>query len=58
MERSSSSAWPRRTGQAELEADADDVRDFLARTEQVLPRGQEHTVIDLDAELAQLLAES
>jgi hypothetical protein len=45
-------------GEAELEADADDVRDFLARTEQVLPRGQEHTVIDFDAELAQLLAES
>ncbi len=45
-------------GQAELEADAAAVRDFLRRTEQVLPRGQEHTVIDIDAELSQLLAES
>lgn len=43
-------------GEAELEADAADVRDFLARTERVMPRGQEHTVIDLDAELALLLS--
>lgn len=45
-------------GQAELEADVDDVRDFLQRTERVLARGQEHTVIDIDAELSLLLSQS
>ncbi len=43
-------------GAAELEADPAEVRAFIELCESVLPRGQEHTVLDLDAELKQLLA--
>lgn len=43
-------------GRAELEADPDDLRDFLVQTEQVVPRGGEHAFVDVDAELRELLA--
>ena len=43
-------------GTAELEADADEVRAFVDLCENVLPRGREHTVLDLDQALAELLA--
>lgn len=41
-------------GTAELEADADGVATFIALTEQVVPRGEEHNVVNLDAALADL----
>ncbi len=43
-------------GAAELEADAEEVRAFVELCESVLPRGREHTVLDLDAALEELLA--
>ncbi len=43
-------------GAAELEADAAEVRAFVELCESVLPRGREHTVLDLDAALEELLA--
>lgn len=42
-------------GTAELEADADAVRSFVSLTERVVARGQEHTVVNVDAALAALL---
>lgn len=42
-------------GTAELEADAEKVREFIAVTEDLVPRGYEDSVIDLDAALAGLL---
>lgn len=42
-------------GTAELEADADQMREFIGITEALVPRGCEDTVIDLDAALAGLL---
>lgn len=41
-------------GTAELEVDSEPVRDFVVATEAAVPRGAEHTVIDLDRELAGL----
>jgi len=43
-------------GQAVLEAAAEDVRRFLERTTLVVPDGEESMHLDLDAELARLLA--
>jgi len=43
-------------GAAELEADASEVRAFVDLCESVLPRGREHTVLNLDAALEELLA--
>lgn len=43
-------------GQAVLEASADDVRRFLERTALVVPDGEESLHLDLDGELARLLA--
>lgn len=42
-------------GTAELEADDEQLREFVAVTEALVPRGHEDTVIDLDAALAGLL---
>lgn len=42
-------------GTAELEADATQIASFIAQTEALVPRGSEHTVIDLDQALAALL---
>lgn len=42
-------------GTAELEADAVGVAAFIALTEQVVARGEEHRVVNLDAALSELL---
>lgn len=43
-------------GTAELEVDSEKVREFVLATEATVPRGSEHTVIDLDSELSGLLS--
>jgi Streptomyces sporulation and cell division protein, SsgA len=45
-------------GQAEFEASAPAVEEFLQRTYVVVPAGQEPDYLDLDAELTELLSEA
>ncbi len=42
-------------GTAELEADAETIGAFIAETERAVPRGQEHTMVNVDEALASLL---
>jgi hypothetical protein len=42
-------------GTAELEADACAIAQFIELTEMVVPRGDEHTVVNVDKALADLL---
>lgn len=44
-------------GHAEIEADVADFRQFIERSEFVVPTGHEATFVDVDAELATLFAE-
>jgi hypothetical protein len=45
-------------GQALFEAPAKDVSDFLRRTYQIVPAGEETDYVDVEAELANLLRQA